>query len=74
MPQQPYSHPFLSYDDLARLLIQRGMRGDFHVIRQRLEDVGYQRLQAYWGTKPKDRFEQILIQYGVNTALTGKCA
>ena len=32
------------------LLIQRGMRGDFHVIRQRLEDVGYQRLQAYWGT------------------------
>ena len=75
MPQQPYSHPFLSYDDLARLLIQRGMRGDFHVIRQRLEDVGYQRLQAYWGTTAQGQIrEQILIQYGVNTALTGKCA
>ena len=67
MPQQPYSHPFLSYDDLARLLIQRGMRGDFHVIRQRLEDVGYQRLQAYWGTTAQGQirtdFDTIWGQY-----------
>ena len=67
MPQQPYCHPFLSYDDLTRLLIQRGMQGDFHVIRQRLEDVGYQRLQAYWGTTAQGQirtdFDTIWGQY-----------
>ena len=34
---QPYSHPFLSYDDLTRFLIQRGMRGDFRIIRKSLQ-------------------------------------
>lgn len=67
MPQQPYSHPFLSYDELTRLLIQRGKRGDFSVIKRRLEDVGYQRLQAYWGTTDDGQirtdFDTIWAQY-----------
>lgn len=48
MQKPPYTHPFLSYDDLTALLIQRGMRGDVAVIKQRLMEVGYQRLSAYW--------------------------
>ena len=50
MPKQPYSHPFLDYDALTRLLLSRGMRGDYNTIKECLENVGYQRLQAYWGT------------------------
>lgn len=67
MSKQPYSHPFLSYDDLTRLLLKRGMRGDFNAIKQYLEDVGYQRLQAYWGTNAQGQirsdFDTVWAQY-----------
>lgn len=48
MKKAPYNHPFLSYEDLAVLLIQRGMSGSASVIKQKLMEVGYQRLSAYW--------------------------
>lgn len=67
MPKQPYSHPHLNYDDLARLLLKRGMRGDFHTIRHHLENVGYQRLQGYWGTNAQGQirtdFDTVWTQY-----------
>ncbi len=48
MKKTPYTHPFLSYDDLAALLIHRGMHGKQALIKQRIMEVGYQRLSAYW--------------------------
>lgn len=50
MKKLPYNHPFLSYDDLTSLLIERGMSGSRAVIKQKLMEVGYQRLSAYWLT------------------------
>ena len=55
MPKPSYHHPFLSYEALTRLLLSRGMTGDFHRIRQKLEDVGYQRLQPYWEISAQGR-------------------
>lgn len=55
MPKPSYSHPFLNYDALTRLLLSRGMVGDFNRIRQKLEDVGYQRLQPYWEMSAQGR-------------------
>jgi abortive infection bacteriophage resistance protein len=67
MPGQPYSHPFLNYDELTRLLLSRGMRGDYNTIKECLENVGYQRLQAYWGTNTQGQiradFDSIWTQY-----------
>lgn len=50
MKKTPYNHPFLSYDDLTSLLINRGMLGNRALIKQKLMEVGYQRLSAYWLT------------------------
>ena len=48
MDKQPYTHPFLSYDALADLLVQKGVTGDRAFITRKLMEVGYQRLSAYW--------------------------
>lgn len=67
MSGQPYSHPFLNYDELTRLLLSRGMRGDYNTIKECLENVGYQRLHAYWGTNTQGQiradFDSIWTQY-----------
>ncbi len=56
MPGKPvYNLPFKSYSQLTTLLQQRGMAGDAALIQKRLEDVGYQRLQAYWSTTSQGR-------------------
>ncbi len=48
MPKPPYNHPFLSYADLAAQLMQKGVTGDRTFIKEKLMEVGYQRLSAYW--------------------------
>ncbi len=56
----------MSYRDLAALLLQRGMVGDVREIQQRLEDVGYQRLQAYWSDRQSLQginFDDVWTQY-----------
>lgn len=68
MIKEPYNHPFLGYEALAAMLIQRGMRGDKEIILQRIEDVGYQRLQAYWGTD-----SQGLIHVHIDDVWTQYC-
>lgn len=43
-----YNHPFIEYGQMSVNLISKGMSGDMCAIERRLEDVGYQRLSAYW--------------------------
>lgn len=43
-----YNHPFIDYKQMSANLTAKGMAGDAAVIERRLEDVGYQRLSAYW--------------------------
>ena len=43
-----YSKPHLSYDQQAELLLSRGLEADRHELIQRLRNVGYYRLSAYW--------------------------
>ena len=45
---QTYNHPFIEYGQMSAALISKGMSGNSSVIELRLEDVGYQRLSAYW--------------------------
>lgn len=48
MTKQPYNHPFLSYGELTAQLMQKGVTGDAESITEKLMEVGYQRLSAYW--------------------------
>ena len=48
MAKQPYNHPFLSYGGLTAQLVQKGVTGDGKIITDKLMEVGYQRLSAYW--------------------------
>lgn len=48
MTKPPYNHPFLDYDELAAHLMGKGVVGDRKFIMAKLEEVGYQRLSAYW--------------------------
>lgn len=43
-----YNKPATTIDDQIQLLLDRGMTGDFDLIRRWLETVGYYRLSAYW--------------------------
>ena len=43
-----YFKPHLSYEQQANLLISRGLVADYAELVQRLQNVGYYRLSAYW--------------------------
>ena len=51
MPLSPYTKIPLSFEAQAKLLIDRGMQGDFDFIVSRLRSVNYYRLSAYWFNK-----------------------
>lgn len=50
----PYTKIPLSFEEQARLLLERGMEGDFDFIVNRLRSVNYYRLSASW----VDRFQR----------------
>ncbi|MCI7698350.1 MAG: Abi family protein [Akkermansia sp.] len=50
MSKIPYDHPFQDYGELTSLLVEKGIFGDVAFICERLKEVGYQRLSAYWIT------------------------
>lgn len=43
-----YNEPFLDYNDLTLFLQKKGLTGSRQAIEQKLRDVGYKRLSAYW--------------------------
>lgn len=43
-----YTKPFLTLEEQANLLIQRGMRSNPQTLIKYLKDVGYYRLSGYW--------------------------
>lgn len=43
-----YTKPHLSYDQQAALLLSRGLLAERELLIQRLKNVGYYRLSAYW--------------------------
>lgn len=54
-----YTKPFLTFDEQANLLLERGMLGDHSTMVRHLKDVGYYRLSGYWHTFkwPDDTFK-----------------
>lgn len=66
-----YTKPFLSFDQQALLLQERGMLGDYDVMVEHLKDIGYYRLSGYWHIfkadddrfKPGTSFDQVWHYY-----------
>ena len=67
-----YTKPPLTFEQQADILLQRGMLADRSVLIQRLGEVSYYRLSAYWysfrisGTdnfKPNTRFDRVWDHY-----------